>query len=188
MRRIDDGLSNQERYALRLRAAGRCPNCGKSPEDKLIYCRRCRQHKYELRRKLRARKRAARPIAYCDHCGKPRGDRPKYCVACAMDTSLHRRELAKRGLCWCHKPLAPGKSRCAKCLAKNTAAVRAKAEVRKAARQCQRCGRRAKPGYSHCAHHLEAARVEYWTERGLTAPPRREKPKRPQWRRSSRVK
>jgi len=175
MRRIDDGLTNHRRYVLRMRAAGRCPNCGKSTDGQVRFCRRCRTHRYQLRRQQRARKRAARPVALCDHCGKPRGNRPKFCAACRMTTSQRRQNLAKRGLCVCHKPLAAGKSRCAKCLAKNAARVKAKTKARIAAGRCPRCGRKAKPGFAHCARHLESARVKYWSQRGLPAPPRRQK-------------
>jgi len=186
MRRIDDGLTNQYRYILRMRAAGRCPNCGKLTKGKGRYCRPCRTHRYELRRQHRARKRAARPVVFCVLCGKPRGNRPKYCAACGMTTAQRRQNLTKRGLCVCHRPLAAGKSRCAKCLAKNAARVKAKSEGRIAARQCPRCGRKAQPGFAHCAQHLEAARLKYWTQRGLAAPPRRQKPKRLEWRRTAR--
>lgn len=186
MLRIDDGLTNQHRYTLRMRAAGRCPNCGKSTKGKGRYCRPCRAHRYELRRRYRARKRAARPVVFCVLCGEPRGNRPKYCAACALTTAQRRQSLTMRGLCVCHKPLTAGKSRCAKCLAKNAARVKAKAEGRLAAGQCSKCGRKAKPGYAHCAQHLEAARVKYWTERGLVAPPRRKKIAQPEWRRPTR--
>ena len=137
MRRIDDGLTNQHRYVLRMRAA--------------------------------------RPVAFCDHCGKPRGNRPKFCVACGMKTSRHRQGLAKRGLCVCHKPLAAGKRRCAKCLAKNAARMKAKSKARIAEGLCQKCGRKAEPGFAHCAQHLEYTRARYWTKRGLPVPPRRPK-------------
>jgi hypothetical protein len=30
--------------------------------------------------------------------------------------------------------------------------------------------------------------VKYWSQRGLPAPPRRQKPMRPEWRRSTRVR
>jgi hypothetical protein len=188
MRRIDDGLTNQHRYVIRMRAAGRCTNCGKSTKGKGRYCRPCRTHKYELRRQYRARKRVARPVVFCILCGKPRGNRPKYCAACAMTTAQRRQNLTMRGLCVCHKPLAAGKSRCARCLAKNAAQIKAKTKARIAAGLCQKCGRKAKPGFGHCAQHLEAARVKYWTKRGLPAPPRRQKPRRPEWRRSTRVR
>jgi hypothetical protein len=186
MRRIDDGLTNQGRYAKRMMAAGRCANCGKPTDGKVRFCRRCRKHKYELRRQYRARKRAARPVVFCEHCGKPRGNRPKFCAACAMTTLQRRQNLNKRGLCVCHKPLAAGKSLCAACLVKNAARVKAKAKSRIAAGRCSRCGRKAKPGYTQCAQHLESSRVKYWSERGLAAPPRRQKPRRPEWRRSAR--
>ena len=175
MRRIDDGLTNQHRYVKRMRAAGRCPNCGKSTDGKGRYCRPCKAHKYQLRRQYRARKRAARPVAFCVLCRKPRGNRPKFCAACGMTASQRRQNLAKRGLCVCHKPLAAGKRRCAKCLAKNAARMKAKSKARIAAGLCQKCGRKAEPGFAHCAQHLEYARVRYWTKRGLPAPPRRPK-------------
>ena len=188
MQRIDDGLTNQGRYAKRMMAAGRCANCGKPTNGKVRFCRRCKKHKYELRRQYMARKRAARPVVFCVLCGKPRGNRPKYCPACAMTTAQRRQNLTERGLCVCHKPLAAGKSRCAKCLAKNAAQINAKTKARIAAGLCQKCGLKAKPGFGHCAQHLEAARVKYWSQRGLPAPPRRQKPMRPEWRRSTRVR
>ncbi len=175
MRRIDDGLTNQGRYAKRMRAAGRCANCGKLTKSKGRFCRPCSIHKYQLRRQYRARKRAARPVAFCVHCGKPRGNRPKFCAACAMTTLQRRQNLNKRGLCVCHKPLAAGKSLCTECLAKNAARVKAKAKARIAAGRCPRCGRKAKRGFAHCAPHLESARAKYWSERGLAVPPRRQK-------------
>lgn len=188
MPRIDDGLTNQQRYKKRMRAAGRCLNCGKSTKGKGRYCRPCRTHRYQLRRQQRARRRAARTIAFCVHCGKPRGNRPKFCAACAMTTALRLQSLTKRGLCACHKPLAAGRKRCATCLAKNAARMKAKSKARIAEGLCQKCGRKAEPGFVHCTQHLEYARVRYWTQRGLPAPPRRQKPRRPAWRRSTRVR
>ena len=175
MQRIDDGLTNQARYAKRMMAAGRCANCGKPTDGKVRFCRRCGKHKYELRRQYRARKRAARPVVLCDRCGKPRGNRRKFCAACAMTTLQRRQNLNKRGLCVCHKPLAAGKSLCAKCLAKNAARIKVKAKARIAAGLCSRCGQKAKPGATECARHLEAHRASYWIKKGLAVPPRRQK-------------
>lgn len=112
---------------------------------------------------LRKRRRA---LSLCTRCGMPAREGSSLCPEHGTRRGARKpkalssyRKLLAQGLCRCKATVAPGRTRCVKCLRRMRRAAKARHLRYKAEGRCRCCPAAPLPGRAHCAVHHAKARA-----------------------------